>query len=363
MKTIRIFALPSHQTADRTSGVDFARVIQPMKSLNGYEDKDVRFEVRLYDIHEDKTMDWEWVAKNHDILFFNYTSSPWEFAKMGVMARKYNRLMVLDLDDSLWDIMPDNPVYDALKEGSEGIRNFTCIANEVDYITTTSRYLRNVIAHNTRKPTNKIATLPNFIDMDNIYTHRSKFKDTYDITLLHFGSTTHFIDLQTEEFEKGIDMVMKEYPNVVLKTVGALIPKYKYKWGIRYKNDFGHQDVYKWISDRFPQFMNDTDIFVTPLADNRYTRCKSSIKFLEASSSIKPGVWQKIRQYQEVVEDSKNGFLAYYAEDWFNSIKKLIDDKQLRKEIAKNAFDTVDRDWQMKNNTYKYAEFFKSLSD
>jgi glycosyltransferase involved in cell wall biosynthesis len=362
-KTIKIFSLPSHQSVERTSGVDFARVIQPSTHLNGFETETAKFEVRLYDIHKDTTMDWVDVAREHDIIFFNYTALPWEFAKMGLMARKFNRLLILDLDDSLWDIMPDNPSYEAYKRGAISIKNFTSICNEVDYITTTNRYLRNIISFNTNKPTTKIRVLPNYIDLDNIYTHRSPFKNTNDITLMHFGSTTHFIDLQDEVFEKGIDMIMKDYPNVVLKTVGALIPKYKYRWGRRYINDYGHQDVYKWIKERFPVFMDETDIFVCPLANNRYTRCKSDIKRLEVASASKPFVATRIRQYEESINDGVDGMLCDTSHEWYEKIKVLIDDVELRRKVGTAGFERVVRDKQAKDHAKDYAQFFEEVLD
>lgn len=363
MKTIKIFSVPSHQQVDRTSGVDMTRIIQPSKFLNGFKDKDVKFVVDVYDPIKNKTLDWLEVAHKYDIVYFNYTALPWEFAKMGLMVRKFNKLMVLDLDDSLWDIMPDNPAYEAMKKGSEYIKNITSICNEVDYITTTSKYLRNVIAHNTNKPTSKIAVFPNYIDLDTMYTHRSPFKDTTDIRLLHFGSTTHFIDLQDEEFEKGIDMVMKSYPNVVFRTVGALIPKYKHKWGQRYENSYGHQDVYKWIKERFPDFMDETDIFVVPLSINRYTTCKSFIKFLETSSAVKPGCWQRIRQYESVITDGVDGMLCSNAEEWYQKIKLLIDNKELRRSMGASAFEKVKKEFQMCDHIQEYSSFFKTILD
>ena len=84
--------------------------------------------------------------------------------------------------------------------------------------------------------------------------------------------------------------------------------------------------------------MRETDIFLAPLTDNLYNRCKSSIKFLETSSAKRVGVWQNIRQYQQVVEDGKNGFLARTAEDWYKSIKYLIDNPEERKRMGENAF-------------------------
>jgi len=360
MKKIRIFAFPSHGNKERVSGVDFARIIQPMEALNGYKNDKYEFQVEVYDpkTASDK-MSWVEISARTDILYLNYTALPWEFAHMGLMMRKAGVPMVLDLDDNLWNVMPDNQAYESYKKGADGIRNFTAICNEVDYVTTTNRYLKNVIAFNSTKEHNKIKVFPNYVNLY-LYNHKPEFKDTNDITLLHFGSTTHFIDLQEQEFENGIDMIMKEYPNVRLMTIGAMIPKYKKKWGLRYESGYGDTDVYKWIKDKFPSFMDRCDIFVTPLHNNAYTKCKSSIKFLEASSTGKVGVWQRIRQYEEVI-DGKNGLLASTADEWYLAIKKLIDDKVLRKQMGEKAFEDVKASWQVKQHINDYADYFSEI--
>ena len=71
MKRYKIFALPSHTFVDRVSGVDYLRVIQPMKYLNGYKDDDVEFEVTVYNHAENKSFDWRDVFEKHDAVFFN----------------------------------------------------------------------------------------------------------------------------------------------------------------------------------------------------------------------------------------------------------------------------------------------------
>jgi glycosyltransferase involved in cell wall biosynthesis len=699
MKKIRIFALPSHQTIDRTSGVDFARIIQPMQHLNGWKDDEVEFEVTMFDINE--TTDWLYVAKNYDIIYLNYIANSWGYAAMGAMARKHGVKLVLDVDDSLWNIRSDNSAYIAYHKGSEPLNHFTCICDDVDYMTCTNSYLKNVIVHNTHKKHDQIKVFPNYIDLD-LYRFRPPFKDTAEIQLTHFGcfddkteiltengfrlfkdlkkekvatlnskgeleyqfpikyqkykfddeliyaegyqfnfavtpnhqlytktrggkygiktaedlykknyflkkdakwkglnqdyfkipgykkvkmndwlkffgfwlaegwttkskfkqksgnitncmqvgvgqlknngyleemqkllisfgfkiyvnkrqvrvcnkifweylkqfgeardkfipreiknlsskklkillewylkgdghievngrirattiskrlvddlteialkigwsanyykkeskdviiegrfipkerqqscyviaflrntgrknclhshvfpkhqskrhykgfvydvevfnhtlyvrrdgksmwsgnSTTHFTDLQEESFFKGVDRIMKDYPNVTFKTIGAFIPKYKHRWGQRYKHGFGDSDIYKWINDKFPTFMEETDILVVPLSDDTYNRCKSSIKWIEASSAGKPGVWQDIRQYSEVI-DGKNGLLARTADEWYKQIKKLIDDKELRRSMGEKAFADVEKGWNIKRNIGEYALFFKSI--
>jgi len=356
MKPISIFAIPSHAAKERVSGVDFARVIQPMTYLGKHKD----FKVTIYDPKLNEKMDWLEVTANNDILFLNYTTNPWSFAIMGCLARKHKRKIVLDLDDALWLCRSDNTAYEVFKEGSEGIKNFTAICNEVDYVTTTSSYLRNVICHYTLKRHEQITILPNCIDLEKLYTHQSKPQSRHTITICHYGSSSHYKDLQDSGFVGGVDKLMKDLPNVCLVTIGALIPKFKYKWGARYRQDFGDVDIYKWIKEKFPKFMDEADIVVAPLNVDTYNRAKSAIKFLEYSSAKKPGVYQRIYPYEQIVKHSQNGFLASSSEEWYQYLKKLALDFSLRKKIGEEAFKTT-QEHTIQKNIFRYAEFFKKL--
>jgi len=355
MKPIRIFVLPSHASKERTSGVDFARIIQPMKHLAKEKD----FKVTIYDPKINEKMDWREVAANNDIIYLNYTTNPWAFAAMGCFARKNKRKIVLDIDDALWLCRPDNFAYQSFKPGSEGIRNLTAICNEVDYITTTSSYLRNVICHYTYKTHDKVAIMPNCIDL-NLYRYRFPAKEQYPFTVCHFGSSSHYQDLQDSGVTEGMERLMRDFPNVNLVTVGALIPRFNYKWGARYRHDFGDVDVYKWIKEKFPKFMEEADIVVAPLEVDVYNRAKSYIKFLEYSSAMKPGVYQEITPYEEIVVDGENGFLARRAEDWYQKMKRLAESVSLRKKIGEKAFETI-QEHTIQKNIFRYADFFRKI--
>ena len=356
---INVFSYPSHDTSQRASGVDFARIIQPMRHLN----KVKGFNVTLWDRSEfPKQMSWENVAKHSDVLYFNYMNNAWGFAMMGLMARKYNRLMVMDLDDCLWRIKKDNPASEVFQEGQEAIKTISAICNEVDYMTCTNNYLKNLIIENTTKNHKRIFVLPNFIDFD-LYNHKSKFKNTPFIQLTHFGSTTHFNDLLQPVFMDALKKIMYEYPNVTIKTIGSFLPQYKELWGHRYVNCFGHIDIFKWIKEKYPSYMDETDIFLTPLQDDIYTRSKSAIKYLEVSAAGIPGCWQDIHQYREVIKHGQNGFLCKTTNGWYHSIKKLIDDVELRRRMGQNAYDYVKKNWTIQKNIYRYADFFKFILD
>ena len=67
----------------------------------------------------------------------------------------------------------------------------------------------------------------------------------------------------------------------------------------------------------------DVDIFIAPLEDNLFNRCKSSVKFLEYSCLGVPGIYSNIDPYSIVIKNNFNGLLAYTNDEWKNSLRKL----------------------------------------
>lgn len=361
MREIKIFALPSHTFIDKISGVDYVRIIQPMRFLNGFKYNDVKFKVIVYDHSKNRSFDWRDVFAKNDIVYFNYTSNDVGYAVMGLLAQKYNKKLVCDLDDDLFNILGDNPAYEVFKPEGWGRVVIKAILGDVSHVTCTNQHLKHSIAHYTEKDLDKIGVLPNYIDLD-LYKHRCKFKDRGFYVGLHFGSTTHFRSLYDNAFVEALDMIMKEYPNFTFKTVGAFIPDFRNRWGVRYQQIHGHQDLLKWIK-KMPAIMKDADFMIVPLVNNAYNKSKSSIKYLEASSYKIPGCYQHIRQYAEVIHHKHNGLLCSGTEEWYKGIKLMLDNAELRKTMGTNAFKTIEKGWQIKDNLKEYAEFFIKVLD
>ncbi len=80
------------------------------------------------------------------------------------------------------------------------------------------------------------------------------------------------------------------------------------------------------------------DIFVAPLVNNIFNRCKSSIKYWEYSALGRGGVYSRIAPYIRVLKHGINGFLVSTTEEWYQYLNLLINDKELRDHIAQNAY-------------------------
>lgn len=360
MKKIKIFSIGSHTYENRVSGVDYVRVHQPMKYLNGHKYDKYRFDITIYDPKTDPSFDWIKIFAEHDVVFFNYTTNDVGYAIMGTLAQKYKRKIICDFDDDLWNILPDNVAYETFNRDSWGRKVATAIAGDVHHVTVTNKHLKNSILANTKKLSREISVLPNYIDLT-LYKHRSPFKDRGYYNALHFGSSSHFVSLASDVFYNAMDRIMREYPNFTFTSIGAFLPQYRQRWGRRYQQGFGDEDLLKWI-DKMSNIMDESDFMVVPLIDNVYNRSKSSTKFLEASSFKIPGIWQNIRQYREVVDHGKNGFLASTEEDWYRSIKSMLDNASLRRGMGEAAFKTTE-EWDISRHKDEYAEMFINALD
>lgn len=356
MKTYRIFALPAHSYSDRTSGVDYLRVISPMKHLDGYEKDGIRYEVKVFDHAKDGTFDWVDVFQTYDAVFFNYTTNAIGFAVMGCLAEKYRKKLICDLDDDLFNILSDNPAKEIFGKGKEGLTTVKAILGAVDHVVCTSTYLKHSIMHNAN--VKGITAIPNYVDLD-VYKYRCEFKDRGYYHALHFGSTTHFHSLMSEQFYKALERVMSEYPNFSFQTVGAFIPAFQKKWGMRYTKGFGNPDIYKWIN-MMPVLMDNTDFILAPINDNLYNRSKSGTRYLEASSYKIPGAYQKMRQYKELIVDGENGYLCTTEDEWYKAIISLIQNTKLRRSMGEKAYATV-QDHTIQQNVDKYADMLRKV--
>lgn len=353
-KDTSIFVYPAHCDGKHVPGVDYVRIIRPMEELS----KQKGFKVKIFDGKD--VLYWKELAQEYDIFYLNYITNAPGFVSAAFWFMKYGKKIVFDIDDLIWEIQPDNASYSVYAPKSEGRAVITdIIARGVDYVTCTNQYLKHGIAQYTDKDNNKIKVLPNYIDLD-LYKWRKKPKDDYEITIGYFGSSSHFNDLVNPGFLEGMTKLMADYPQVRFFTIGAMIQEIKKRFGARYTTGFGDHDIYKWV-EMMPEICGNIDIFVAPLLEIPYTKGKSGIKYLEYSSTKIPGVYQDIRQYQELVEDGKNGYLAKTKHDWYKKLKGLVESVKLRKTIGEAAFKTVKDNHTFEKNVKLYVDLFNSI--
>lgn len=364
MKKIKVLGLETHYRADKqgrmmTSGVDYARVILPISNLP--KDR-FKVEIRKDPFTKDEPT-WENITRNWDIIFTSYIDSPEGYVGMAMAAEKNGCKIVVDLDDNVWELTKDNPVYERYHKGSEPLLVLSDILRHAQNVSTTNKELANKMCYFTGREFSRFPqVIPNYIDLT-AYDYKKIDKKPKDkITILHAGSSTHWKDLREEGFVSGVKRILDEYPNAEFVTIGNWIPEWTTIAGPRYRQMQGQPNLYDFIDKLWPTMCAETDIVVVPLAYDNATICKSGIKYLEFSAGKVPGVYANIRQYKELLDGHpERGYLAKTGEEWYQAIKKLIDSEQLRRGVGESAYQYVKDNHTIQGNIESIAKYLTEL--
>lgn len=146
------------------------------------------------------------------------------------------------------------------------------------------------------------------------------------------GSITHNADF--ELVMPAIIRLMKEYDNLRLCVVGELeIPTQM--------SEFSDKIIkYPFVDYReLPKLIKSVDINIAPIEESIFNEAKSENKWVEAALVKVVTVASDVGAFNKVISDGINGVLCDNNENaWYENLKKLIDNVELRNEIAENAY-------------------------
>lgn len=263
--------------------------------------------------------------------------------KVACLLKKMGKKIVFENDDTykIGDPMKFEILDGKLHDKIKNLDDFIRIA---DLVTTTTEYL----ADEYRKLNKNVVVLKNCINPSDWPNPKRNESDAIRIGL--FGSTTLNGDfdpitpiLQALSKRKDVQLVMFGLP-AKENQKGVIGKAYKEEidyWGAL--NVEHHPFVS--IKDYFST-LNDLrlDIALIPRKDNYFNRCKSNLKFLEASMCEIPVIAQGfpdgLSPYQGI-EDAKRMIIAHTEADWWDGIDSLMADKELRRRIGKEAKEYV----------------------
>ena len=98
-----------------------------------------------------------------------------------------------------------------------------------------------------------------------------------------------------------------------------------------------------------------------PLPDNQWTQGKCGFKGLQYMALGIPTIMSPVGVNCEIIEDRVNGFLAKTNEEWFVSLSKLIESKQLRASFGVKAKKTIEEKYSVASQKEKYLTEFEKL--
>ncbi len=280
------------------------------------------------------------------------------YRKVVQLARQFGKPIIWEIDDLLFELPPEHP--DRQNQlFIEALLPMLEVLFEADLVTVSSPGLRNYFT----QIRENVVLLPNFLD-DQIWTLRSpSISPNFPLTIGYMGGHSHKPDI--EMILPVIDELLARYPNRLQFVF----------WGKNLLNSQVNNGAIVQIPidmPSYPEFVQffqtvSVDIFIAPLRDTHFNRCKSGIKFLEYSALGVPGVYSNLDPYALIVTQGYDGFLADSAEEWINYLVQLIENPSLRETMGKNAQNTVKEKWLLSNNAHvwleAYSQAFEIQSD
>lgn len=104
-------------------------------------------------------------------------------------------------------------------------------------------------------------------------------------------------------------------------------------------------------------------IGLAPLADTPFNQAKSAVKWQEYTAAGAVSVCADLPPYREVVEDGRTGLLVGPdPEDWAQAVARLAADAGLRRRLALQARETLDRSHLLSAKASIYGDLWRDVA-
>lgn len=309
-------------------------------------------------------------------------------------VKRDGKVLIYEADDDLFNIPEWNPAHKYYTEDiKRQIRTSMAMA---DFCVSTNEHLANLLSKNSGGL--KCFVGPNLLNMEEYiqtvagreldprwtgyhlvkddkgspeFVHESKPKlgmndmtpDEYNpIRILWSGSPTHELDL--DQLTEPIKYIGKKYgiairfmfqnfmPPQFASAYAShgmptqLIVSEEYEGFITYVPAVKTGDYQKVLKNLRPDFA------LCPLTDHEFNLSKSEIKPLEMAASGMPSIVSDYGPYK-FIKHGHDGLKVKVndTKGWIEALEKLIEDKEYRLQLGRNALETVKNEWSWQHDS------------
>jgi glycosyltransferase involved in cell wall biosynthesis len=268
-------------------------------------------------------------------------------------AHSLEKPVIYELDDLLTELPEDHPGADFYQSRRAAV--LAAVA-QADAVTCTTQPLAEYL----RDFNSRVTVLPNYL-IDPLWTLRSpaRNKRSSPLVLGYLGSPSHVPDLEmvVPILERLLDQYGKR---LILRLWGIPVPQQ-----LAGRQNVESLDIGLVNYAEFAAYFSrqECDLFIAPLQDNRFNRCKSAIKFLEYSALGAPGVFSNLSPYSDAISHRENGMLASTPDEWLSHLNDLIENTDLRQRMGAAAQATLRQQGLLSQGVQKWQAQMCSLID
>ncbi len=255
-------------------------------------------------------------AKDFDVVFLHKKIlNPFD----AYYLRKYAKKIIYGFDDAIMfdDKQPQIPHH----KRQTSFRRTVLLA---DLVIAGNVYL----AEHARRFNPNVEILPTGLDTRAYKTITEKVGDG-KIRLVWIGSRSTLPYLK--QVSSALEEIGSRFDNVILRIISdeffdlQNIPVEKQPWSLETE----------------ATGLLSSDVGLSPLADNNFTRCKCGFKILQYQAAGLPVVASPVGVNAEFIRDGVNGYHAVTVTDWVEKLSTLVKDKSIRTRMGQSARQTV----------------------
>lgn len=259
-------------------------------------------------------------------------------------ARERGIATLVDADDAMWCIDPDNFSYKAWNSKQNHWSRMDAAADRADLMTVTTKGLADRYGKHGR-----CEIIPNTIPAEVLEWENMRHGwDNSTVAVGWAGTTgTHPHDLQVvgDAVQRAL-AVTGAVARVVSDAKGAARA-----WGLSHIEEIPPQPF------GLPYFtaLSSVDIGLVPLTPGKFNHCKSSLKALEYSAMGVPVIASPTPANQELQKSGVPILLASTPEDWYGHLLHLISSTADRELLGAQAREVVREKWTTEDHAERWA--------
>jgi glycosyltransferase involved in cell wall biosynthesis len=114
----------------------------------------------------------------------------------------------------------------------------------------------------------------------------------------------------------------------------------------------------KWNKETEIQDLSAIQIGIMPLIEDIWSEGKCGFKGLQYMSLGMAAVLSPVGVNKQIIDNGQNGFLADTDQEWEEALKRLLEEKELRKSIGSKAIERIHNRYSVSAYRKKYLELF-----
>jgi glycosyltransferase involved in cell wall biosynthesis len=301
--------------------------------------------------------------EHFQVIIFHRVVFTESIARYIARAKELKRVIIFETDDLVYDpkylhLMDYYTKMNSLEKKlyENGVGGEILADPYVQYATTTTTFLKRKLEARGKK----VFLVTNKMSQDDVtwaeVLSGQKHPDDGTVHISYLsGTPSHNKDFAT--ITGALCRILRDFPQARLVLAGPLDTEDAL-------NQYASQIIRVPFAPRQEYFATvaSMDINVAPLEmSNDFCEAKSELKFFEAGLLGVPTVAVANETYRGVITDGIDGFVARTEDEWYEKLKILIIDKELRQKMQTKVRETALQKYTTKNGTSEeYYEFLRA---